>query len=329
MCKQFESEVPVRCHLLLDLSPAVRLGYPGPNSANRLVSLAATVADVLASNRDPVGLALIDGTSVRIEKPSASRKSVLRMIDALATAMDRPMAPVSAPAAPFLRSALDVARVRNPELLARCGQGFRGLLPMSKRKQRSVQLAAFLSAYYELEPMQMATMIEMDAELSWWLQRFLADHRIPYAGSRFDARGRDLFESASKVTQMTKLLERAVLHGRDNELFVLMADLCDADYDLDPLLRSIKVARARHHRVMLLSAWAPNASGPDSFPDLSDSPTFPAPRTFAWHQRRAAFQRLRTELGRLRVPVVPATDRMADKLILNQLELIRAGRVAS
>jgi hypothetical protein len=44
-------------------------------------------------------------------------------------------------------------------------------------------------------------------------------------------------------------------------------------------------------------------------------------------QRVSAYERLRKEMGRLRVPVVRAAEQTCAELILNQVELVRSGRI--
>lgn len=337
MCKQFENEVPVRCHLLVDVSSSVRLGYPGPSSASRLVSLTATIADTLVSHRDPVGFALVDGATVSLQRPSANRKTMLRMVDRLAAAVDQPLPPVAAPSASLLEAAFDVARIRRPALLDEAGRGFR-LMSVRPSRRKKLHIAAFLCGYYELPSNATASMLEADEVLSRWLQRFLAEHQAPYRGSLFDQRGNYLFDDRDKIASFAKLIQRAVLHGQDNELFVVIAELCDPEYDLRPLLKAIKVARARHHRVMILCAWPPGVPTRNESSDNTDSLlSDPASRAdvmsdvalYALQHRQAAFVKLQREVGRLRVPVAPASATTAPKLVLSQLELIRAGRVVA
>src|SRR5262249_18261381 len=58
MTKEFESEVPIRCTLLVDTSDAVRVGLPGRNALARLVEIAAAVAQATAAARDLTGVCL-------------------------------------------------------------------------------------------------------------------------------------------------------------------------------------------------------------------------------------------------------------------------------
>ena len=61
------------------------------------------------------------------------------------------------------------------------------------------------------------------------LQRFLAEHQVPYSLPLYDPAGRYLFAAPEKVDVLAAALLRAVASGHDNELFVLLADLLELD----------------------------------------------------------------------------------------------------
>ena len=84
--------------------------------------------------------------------------------------------------------------------------------------------------------------MEDDDRFSNCLQRFLAEHHVPYPLPLYDHRGRYLFASPTKVKVLADALVRAVGKGHDNELYVLLADLLELTEDLAPFLRAVKVA---------------------------------------------------------------------------------------
>ena len=131
------------------------------------------------------------------------------------------------------------------------------------------------------------------------------------------------------MKQIAQLIRRAATRGRDSELFVLMAELTDSDYDLRPLVQAIKFAKARHHRVVVLLAWPSRMPVPNSVLSLDRVLREPSGTTEYLVERRqkeSAFQRLRTEFGKLGVPVAVAADDQAATLILSQLEIVRSAR---
>src|SRR5262249_11697249 len=136
----------------------------------------------------------------------------------------------------------------------------------SSRRRRHARwrkrLAALLSARYGLAPGGLAALMEQDGPFSLAVQRFLAEHQVPYELPLYDARGRYLFAAPAKVGVLAEALLRAVGKGHDNELFVLLADLLELDDRLAPLLSAVKVAAARHHQVMVLCPWPPGVPVP-------------------------------------------------------------------
>jgi uncharacterized protein (DUF58 family) len=196
------------------------------------------------------------------------------------------------------------------------------------------RLAALLAVHYGPVPGGLAALLEDDDQFSLLVQRFLGEHRVPYALPLYDADGRYLFSSSGKISVLANTLTQAVGRGRDNELFVLLADVLELDQDLEPLLRAVKVALARHHQVMFVCPWPPTVPLPDSEP-AANGPTWvmpsppdakPLPRGLApWTTGRfqAAYERARKTFGRIGVQVVCAATEQPVALILERIERLR------
>src|SRR5262249_2661426 len=144
----------------------------------------------------------------------------------------------------------------------------------------------------------------------------------------YDAEGRYLFAAPEKVPVLASALLRAVGKGRDNELFVLLADLLELDNHLDPLLRAVRVALSRHHQVVLVCPWPPGLPLP-----VDEAPSGPAINVRALLRQataqrfHTAYARLRREFARLGVTVVCAASDEPVPLILARIERLRlAGR---
>ncbi|HTU20990.1 MAG TPA: DUF58 domain-containing protein, partial [Gemmataceae bacterium] len=131
-----------------------------------------------------------------------------------------------------------------------------------RRDRWRKQLAAIVSARYGLAPGGLAALLEDDDAFSLLLQRFLSEHQVPYSLPLYSPEGRYLFAAPAKVPVLADALVRAVGKGRDNELFVLLADLLELDEALDPLLRAVRVALGRHHQVVLICPWPPGLELP-------------------------------------------------------------------
>jgi uncharacterized protein (DUF58 family) len=203
---------------------------------------------------------------------------------------------------------------------------FRGMQYVQRKR-----LAALLAVRHDLGPGGLSLLLEHEDRLSLHLQHFLAEHQIPYPVSYYDARGRYLFASPEKVQVLSRSLLTAVGRGHDNELFVLMADLLEIDDDLDPLIRAVKVARARHHRILVVCPWPPGVPSPDVKRRHRRSPRPGGPdwlrhaildTMFARLNR--AYRRLRRIFARMGVQVVCAENADSVALILRRLDQLRA-----
>jgi uncharacterized protein (DUF58 family) len=438
--KEFESEVPVRCTLLVDTSSSVRLPALAPprgageeewrpvRALDRLVEIAAGVAQVNAAKRDLTVLCLFDEHDSAVVKPDRTGPHLTQMLHRLAdaAALDPTAARVDpgplvtlayafaeevypdllAPgvndmpwwvtwflafpartrrrpgllwrlyrrrlpaylagtlAVPLLAAllyagavALAVFTKRPQDVIARtitrglaitavvsalsvaCGSVFFSLTTLLGEHFRRTQtwrkrVAALLAVRYGPVPGGLAALLEDEDQLSLLLQRFLGEHRVPYALPLYDPEGRYLFGAPGKIPVLAAALVQAVGRGRDNELFVLLADLLELEDRLEPLLRSVKVALGRHHQVLVVCPWPPSVPLPPG-EGGSDGPTwvFPAPPGSKALPRRlgrlmtrryhAAYDRIRLAFGAVGVQVVcAATDRPVP-LILDRIERIR------
>jgi uncharacterized protein (DUF58 family) len=204
-----------------------------------------------------------------------------------------------------------------------------------RRDRWRKQMAAIVSARYGLAPGGLAALLEDDDAFALLLQRFLSEHHVPYTLPLYDPQGRYLFAAPEKVRVLADALVRAVSKGRDNELFVLLADLLELDENaLDPLLRAVRVALGRHHQVMLICPWPPGVALPPTRGERNTSssrgprPSPLIPRQL-WDQvttRRfhLAYQRLRRTFTRLGVAVLCAAEEEPVPLILSRLERLRS-----
>jgi uncharacterized protein (DUF58 family) len=187
------------------------------------------------------------------------------------------------------------------------------------------QLAALLSVRHGLAPGGLAALLEDDGAFALHLQRFLNEHQIPYSLPLYTPEGRYAVAAPEKVPVLAEALLRAVGRGRDNELFVLLVDVLELEEALDPLLRAVRVALGRHHRVVLLCPWPPGLELPSSA--VAGKPT-PQAESRLWDQvtiRRLhlAYRRLRHTFARLGVAVLCAAGDEPVPLILSRLERLR------
>jgi uncharacterized protein (DUF58 family) len=196
------------------------------------------------------------------------------------------------------------------------------------------RLAALLSVRYGLAPGGVGALLEDDDQLALFIQRFLSEHQVPYRLPLYDASGRYLFAAAAKIPVLATALLRAVGKGRDNELFVLLVDLLELDEHLEPLLRAVRVALGRHHRVIVVCPWPPGMRLPGRQTAEAVRPsktTTPENYRAFLHRSQTrrfhdAYNRLRRTFARLGVSLVCAGSEEPVALILDRLDRLRALR---
>ena len=214
------------------------------------------------------------------------------------------------------------------------------LPPWHGIRMRRKQLSALFAALDNAPPGTLARYLDDDLFLAPRLQRFLGEHHRRYPVSLFDDQGRYLFRSLSKIEILAKGLLRSVAHCRDNELFVILADLFELQDAIGPLICAIRVASARHHQVVVICPWMPGVPAFDG--NLSKTERAKQMREQAlsagfrgieaqlfrqmaerYHQ---AFLTLRREFGKSGVLLVRAEHDESVRLILNRMDRLRRTR---
>ena len=337
MTREYESEVPVRTTLYIDASYRARAGSFGFRPIDQLLTCAGSIAQSALSVRDPVGLVTFSETGIRRIASGQGSRHYFRLLDAMADAAATDAPPPSVYSSELLDFAGQVCRERFPELIDHRvnppRRRFWPLRPLYRRElNRRSSMAGVLATLYGL-PFSMIFRLERDELLlSQWLQRFLIDQGCAWTWPVIERRSRELHDWDGKFDTLTHELSRAILHGHDNELFVLLLDLVDYSGPLVRLEKVIRLARAKHHRVSIICSW-PDAAPPDFARSQDDGQTSPDSAIFqkllrAEQQRiESAAGRLRRELRRCGASVAFATDPNSIHGILAEADLARFGRV--
>ncbi|MCZ2341252.1 MAG: DUF58 domain-containing protein [Bacteroidales bacterium] len=205
--------------------------------------------------------------------------------------------------------------------------GIRGFLPRRARQiSRRKQLAAL---YAELDQAGAGAIEHYwndDPSFVERSQKFLNGHRVPQPRGGILA-SQSVAHSAGSIAILARAIQAAVSRARDNELYIITMHLTDDDTPLDPLLKAVRLARARHHHVLLLIP-SPHAETPPLPLESSAPKPFAAIAQEA--QRKCRERRLdavRTQFAAVGVPLlrVDATDTISS--VMEQFDRLRGVRI--
>jgi hypothetical protein len=224
-----------------------------------------------------------------------------------------------------------------------------------RRLQWRKKVAALLAVRYGLAPGGLGLMLEDDEQFTRHAQRFLAEHHVPFPVPLYDNQGRYLFAAPGKIDVLTKALLHAVARGHDNELFVILADLLESSDRLEPLIKAVHVALARHHQVVFICPWPPDLPPPEPTVDVSlrETPLRAEREVYGKKKRKrrkmdrpetdddvydmleqmledrfhAAYAQVRHALTRLGVTVICAASNQSVQLILDRMDRLRVAGI--
>lgn len=344
--REYESEVPLRCTMILDAGSMTRLGQPGQSALARFCKIAATVAQSAIGHRDLVGLAVCDENDLTYLRPARTSAQLIDILKLLARAASLSPIVDMESVKSVLPRAHTLASDLYPDLMSHSINRFPAWLPWlcpppvyirlssgrlatsflarwrqvfriryRRRYAWRKRVAAVIAAKYALPPGATALLLEDDASAARWMQHFLAEHRVPY-----EVPGRAITDHET-ISRQARALIHAVSRGRDNELFVLMGEYVGRAGQLDDLLRAVRVARARHHQVLIVQPGQP-PDQPGPLPMTADVKLL---LRHAEQSRRArGWRTLRKAFGRMGALVLPAASGDPARLILHRLEQLRA-----
>ncbi len=134
-------------------------------------------------------------------------------------------------------------------------------------RKRELTRRKHLSALFSLQDGTGAGGVERyihdDAAYSARVAKFLQFHLLRCPVPLYDDKGRYRFRCESKAQVLADAIIRAVGRARDNELYVILADLAELGPDLAPIVKACRVARSRHHHVLVIVPWPADVPSPD------------------------------------------------------------------
>lgn len=231
-----------------------------------------------------------------------------------------------------------------------------------KELTRRKQLAALFSLQDGVGPNAIERYIHDDDAYADRVALFLQHHLLRCPVPLYDDTGRYRFRCPGKASILADALLRAIGRARDNELYVILADLAELGSELAPVVRACQVAHTRHHHVLVIVPWPADVPSPDNpngvtliVADDEPDPRKPwdlpkrKPRTMRdkaaalaaaakqsrlmktvraslTRQYHESFRALRRELGRAGATVMRVNDGDPVQLVLDRLDRLRGLR---
>ncbi len=345
MTRQYESEVPVRVQLFVDGSMGTRLGGFGCRLLDQMTFVAASVARVAISVGDPVGAMLFDERETRRLPPLTGERGFYRLLDALADFSINPAGPPPPLSPRMISAAMSLAGERYPELLDnRVNQVPFTLLPILPHSRRRFRehflLAGVLAEVFQLSAAQQVRLVHQSSYLAEYIQRFLDQSGVAWMEhvlSEPNALASGESEPAAsaggshqaRMNLLSDSLVKTVSHARDNEVFVVLANLLEHASHIKHLLPAVKMALGRHHRVAFVCP-SPTFRRPTTASTIHKSNSIDALMAAAEQiQIREEVAKLHRKLHRLGATVTCSGEKEAIHLVLSEMEIARSGRVVA
>ena len=209
--------------------------------------------------------------------------------------------------------------------------GIRGMLPpRAGRTSRRKQLCALFAVLDDAGPAAIERLRNDDVAFAKRTTAFLQHHQTRLPLVMFDRDGAYRFRNPEKVVILANALTQSVGRARDNELYIILADLLELGVDIQPLVNAAKVARARHHQVLVILPWppdvpAPNAQAPKATQDDAKIATVVQSVLIARYHRN--FAALRSALAKAGATVVRVDSGDPVRLVLERLDQLRGARI--
>ena len=332
MTRQYESEVPVRVYLFVDGSVGTRIGGFGRRLIDQMSYVAGSVARSAVSAGDPVGAVLFDERGQRRVRPAGGESGFHNLLEQLTAFAVPPTPPAQRLSPALINAAMRLCGEHYPELLdPRINLVPFTFLPIAPWKRRlfyrRTLLASVLADLYDLSVRQIVELVHDDRLMAEFAQRLLSDAGVSWMPPLVETRSQGFHDGMATMEMLSKAIADSVATARDNEVYVVMANLLECAANISHVLPAIKLALARHHRVIFVfptPTFRRPQPPPDASPDMSAEELFDRAERL---RNRELASRLQRELRRLGASVALSGEKEAIRMVLAESELARSGRV--
>jgi uncharacterized protein (DUF58 family) len=325
MTCEYESEVPIRGTLLADLSSVQFAGRPGAARADAIVAACASVARLLLSDGDPVSCLVVSRGESSWLPHGLGERHLSRLLIRLLS-LNEPLSLDALHIQTVTRLAWTCCYRRFPEMFdetvnfAAASSFTFGRRRRMTRQRRQLSLA--LEELHQGSP-GLAMRLQFDDRLyrdycRRLLERYPGMVDLAPLEERPSPRPD---EETATVAAICRGLLAGAAHANDNELFAIVGTAPREPANATSLVDAIRVARAQHHRVVVIDVAA-NAD-PESFAD-------PVARSILADARAQAeaarFADLERRLARLGAKIARMSDPRMMETVAAEIELLRSGR---
>lgn len=333
MTRQYETEVPVRVQLFVDNSIGTQLGGFGSRLIDQMTFVAGTVARSSISVGDPVGMVTFDDSGFSWIPAVGGERGFYRILDALTEAATLTKPPVQSLTIRLQNAAWLVCSKRYPELLHpvinQTPFTWLPVLPWNRHaRHRRTQLASIFGQIYELPPPEVIQLVHDDLQMGTYCQRLLHESGWAWIDPVVSGRERGFHHCLGKLPPLSQALTRVVARAKDHEVYVILADLLDCAQQLDALIPALRLAIAKHHRVVVICPSPIFERPVEAFG--ANSLELPELLREAERIRVTALAgQLKRAIRRLGATVSFSGEQNAVRLILSEVSLARTGRTAA
>lgn len=334
MTRQYESEVPIRVQLFLDGGMSMRAGGFGSRLLDQVSFVAASVARNAISAGDSVGLVCFDERGPRVLGQQTGDRGFQQLLQTMADFAVNP-APLPTRLTPQLeQAALAVMGQQFPHLLNPqinyLPWSLFPLLPWRRRRhQQRGQLASAIAQLYGMTTERQMQLLLDDALLATFSQHFLSQCGMAWLAPVVAVRGRGFHDGVGRMEALAHAVLTAVARAKDNEVLVILADLLESSHGISHLIPALRLARARHHRVICVCPTPAFRRPAGNSLDLAGSSAEDLLLAAEQTRTRGLASGLHRELQRLGVTTAFSGESSAIHAVLSEMNLARTGRTGA
>jgi hypothetical protein len=204
------------------------------------------------------------------------------------------------------------------------------LLPWRRRRhQQRGQLASAIAQLYGMTTERQMQLLLDDALLATFSQHFLSQCGMAWLAPVVAVRGRGFHDGVGRMEALSQAVLTAVARAKDNEVLVILADLLESSHGISHLIPALRLARARHHRVVCVCPTPAFRRPAGNTLELGGTSAEDLLLAAEQTRTRGLAGGLHRELRRLGVATAFAGESSAIHAVLSEMDLARTGRTGT